>query len=340
MNTEIEKLIDLALADGQITEKERGVIINKALALGVDQDEVEMILDARLHQLQNSQILPNKEKVGNIKTCPACGSSVKAFQLKCESCDHEFQNTKIEGYINDFKKTIEKAVSEKHIRYKYTVNNVEHVIPDEPSKEKAIASLIKSYPLPKNKEDIIELLIYSYSNYESVDNQKLWGIGIPQPVKDAWYAKAKQAIELLEVYGEKDQQSQTIIKRYREYFSKPVQSKPQEKSKNNGCLKKALIIAAVFMGIGLIYMLIPLSESDKKSRIEINTFIEQNKLDSAIARINYVENIIEKKKAIDKIFIRALENKDVVSAKKVIKYYDSEYDQKEAMKKIFNLEQK
>ena len=29
-----------------------------------------------------------------------------------------------------------------------------------------------------------------------------------------------------------DQQSQTIIKRYREYFSKPVQSKPQEKSKN------------------------------------------------------------------------------------------------------------
>ena len=108
MNTEIEKLIDLALADGQITEKERGVIINKALAFGVDQDEVEMILDARLHQLQNSQVLPNKEKVGNIKTCPACGFSVKAFQLKCESCDHEFQNTKIEGYINDFKKTIEK----------------------------------------------------------------------------------------------------------------------------------------------------------------------------------------------------------------------------------------
>ena len=340
MNPEIEKLIDFALADGQITEKERNVILKKATELGFDIDEVEMILDGKLHQIQSAQTKPTKEKFGNIKTCPACGSSVKAFQLKCESCDHEFQNTKIEGYINDFKKTIEQAVSEKHIRYKYTVNNVEHVIPDEPSKEKAIASLIKSYPLPKNKEDIIELLIYSYSNFESVDNQKIWGIGISQPVKDAWYAKAKQAIELLEVYGEKDQQSQTIIKRYREYFSKPVLSKPQEKSKNNGCLKKALVIAAVFMGLGLLYMLIPLSETDKKNRAEINTFIEKNHLDSAISRINYIENIIEKKKSIDKIFIKALENKDEGAAKKVIKYYDSKYDQEEAMKKLLNLEQK
>ena len=83
-----------------------------------------------------------------------------------------------------------------------------------------------------------------------------------------------------------------------------------------------------------------LSETDKKNRAEINTFIEKNHLDSAISRINYIENIIEKKKSIDKIFIKALDNKDEGAAKKVIKYYDSEYDQEEAMKKLLNLEQK
>ena len=35
MHPEIEKLIDLALADGQITEKERNVILKKAAELGV-----------------------------------------------------------------------------------------------------------------------------------------------------------------------------------------------------------------------------------------------------------------------------------------------------------------
>ena len=33
-----------------------------------------------------------KEKIGNIKTCPACGSSVKSMTSSCEDCGHEFTN--------------------------------------------------------------------------------------------------------------------------------------------------------------------------------------------------------------------------------------------------------
>ena len=339
MHPEIEKLIDLALADGQITEKERNVILKKAAELGVDADEVEMTLDGKLHQLEASKP-KQKEKVGNIKACPACGASVKSFQFKCEDCGHEFQNTKIDGYINEFKKTIEQAISEKHILYKYKVNNVEYEIPNETSKDKAVASLIKSYPLPKNKEDIIELLIYAYSNYESDESQKIWGITIPKPVKDAWYAKAKQAIELLEVYGEKDPQSQNIINRYRQYFTNPNQANNKAKSKNSGCLKLGSIGFIIMLVIGGIYSLIPLSKEDKKIKSEINIFLEQNKLDSAISKINYIDNTIEKKKTIDKILNKAVEINDLPSAKKVINYYDSEYEKEEGMKKIFKLESK
>ena len=90
MHSEIEKLIDLALADGQITEKERNVILNKGNELGVNIDELEMILEGKIHQLKSSQIKPTKEKVGIIKTCPSCGASVKSFQTNCEDCGHEY----------------------------------------------------------------------------------------------------------------------------------------------------------------------------------------------------------------------------------------------------------
>lgn len=48
MNPEIEKLINMALADGQVTDKEREIILRKAEKLGLDVDEVEMYLEGRL----------------------------------------------------------------------------------------------------------------------------------------------------------------------------------------------------------------------------------------------------------------------------------------------------
>jgi hypothetical protein len=54
MNPEIEKLIEFALADGVITDKEREVIRKKAEKLGEDPDEAEMILDAKLVMKDNN----------------------------------------------------------------------------------------------------------------------------------------------------------------------------------------------------------------------------------------------------------------------------------------------
>lgn len=42
MHTEIEKLIDLALADGYVSDKERSVILKKAKELGASSEEEDM----------------------------------------------------------------------------------------------------------------------------------------------------------------------------------------------------------------------------------------------------------------------------------------------------------
>jgi hypothetical protein len=91
MHPEIEKLIDLALVDGHITDKERNVILNKAAEYGISSDEVEMIWEAKKTLLEKSSI------EAQIK-CPACGARISGLTKTC-NCGYVF-NT---GSINETK---------------------------------------------------------------------------------------------------------------------------------------------------------------------------------------------------------------------------------------------
>jgi len=167
MNPEIEKLIDLALADGQITEKERNVILKKAVELGIDVDEVEMTLEGKSHQMQATQT-KQKEKVGNIKTCPACGASVKAMELSCSSCFHEFTGSKGNNSILELLEKLDKLEKEKEIAFKNLNNNQKILLEDEFHDRKN--DLIKNHPIPNTKEDILEFLTYTTSKITKMSN--------------------------------------------------------------------------------------------------------------------------------------------------------------------------
>lgn len=78
MHPELERLVQAAIADGVITEKERNVLHKKALSLNFDLDEFDVILDGRIHSQQALQ-KSHKRKVsaGNALVglvCPSCGS--------------------------------------------------------------------------------------------------------------------------------------------------------------------------------------------------------------------------------------------------------------------------
>jgi ankyrin repeat protein len=67
MNIELEKLIDLAIADGTLTDKKKQVLEKKRQELGVDLDEFELVVEAKLHQRNhvNNQVIfssPSQEK--------------------------------------------------------------------------------------------------------------------------------------------------------------------------------------------------------------------------------------------------------------------------------------
>ena len=127
-NEKIEHLINAALADGELTEKEKQILFRKAEAEGIDLDEFEMVLEARLYEVtqaaaekaaaekaqiaaQQAQVAaaqaaaaqaaaaqaaaqqsaaPKSQKFGDIRKCPACGAIVATGSATCTECGYAF----------------------------------------------------------------------------------------------------------------------------------------------------------------------------------------------------------------------------------------------------------
>ena len=95
-NEQIEALISAALADGMLTEKEKQILFKKAQTMGIDLDEFEMVLDARLVELQKAEkekaekSAPKSNKYGDVRKCPVCGALVPALAGACAECGYEF----------------------------------------------------------------------------------------------------------------------------------------------------------------------------------------------------------------------------------------------------------
>ena len=67
MNQELEKLIDMTIQKGSITDKEKEIILRKALVLNEAQDEVELIIE---NKLVNQKIIPTSTNKTNEGSFP------------------------------------------------------------------------------------------------------------------------------------------------------------------------------------------------------------------------------------------------------------------------------
>ena len=64
---ELEKLITMALEDGNVTAQEREVLHRKAQSLGVDPDELDMVLNSRIEKAQDRKRNGGKYFIENLK---------------------------------------------------------------------------------------------------------------------------------------------------------------------------------------------------------------------------------------------------------------------------------
>lgn len=164
-NEQLEALIDAALADGVLTEKEKQVLFKKAQAMGVDLDEFEMVLDSRLVKLQKAEAekeqaaAPKSEKFGDVRKCPACGAIVPALAGVCPECGFEFSG--IDANSSSQELALLLIEIESSNREKENILDLKR-------------TSIESYPIPATKADLFEF-ISSLSSKAQTGEKKLRG---------------------------------------------------------------------------------------------------------------------------------------------------------------------
>ena len=84
---EIEALANQYLTDGLLSDKERQVLRNKAFSMGLNVDEVDLVLDAMQQKADMEVNEAAMKKRG--KTCPYCNASIPMFADRCPACKGE-----------------------------------------------------------------------------------------------------------------------------------------------------------------------------------------------------------------------------------------------------------
>ena len=207
-NEQIENLINLALADGELTEKEKQILFKKAEAAGIDLDEFEMVLDAKLFEKQQamkaatpSVAAPKSDKFGDLKKCPACGAIVTSFSAKCGDCGYEFSNIEANASIQKLflllteLDNIQSSIPLAKISF-FSNGLLENRKRAEDHINKK-CEVIKNFPVPNTKNDILEFLSSAIpharkvkTGFGSMFASKGWGGGHSDAYKEQEIAKA------------------------------------------------------------------------------------------------------------------------------------------------------
>lgn len=225
-NEQIEMLINAALADGVLTEKEKQVLFKKAQSMGIDLDEFEMVLDARLVEIQKAakekadQSAPKSNKYGDVRKCPVCGAIVQAYLAKCPECGFEFSNVDANLSSQKLAAEVKNAVDE--------------------SKKKECINL---FPIPNTKADLLEFLTSLQPKMRDIND----------PLSSTYFKKYQECIAKAQVSFAND----SLVKPFIDSFS--AEKKSLQKKQFWGDVKHWVLkhkIISIILALFVIFMLL------------------------------------------------------------------------------------
>lgn len=159
---ELESVIEAALADGVLTDKERAVLHKRAAEEGVDPDELDVVIEGRLAKMKREEDwlrpAPPSDKFGDVKKCPRCGEPVEPMAVKCSACGYEFRNVEALKSSQRLAEKLE-AINEAYRGKEGSQFDV--------NRDREQVTAIKNFPIPTTKEDLLDFAISMQSKWNS-----------------------------------------------------------------------------------------------------------------------------------------------------------------------------
>lgn len=208
---ELEEVIEAALADGVITEKERAVLHKRALLEGIDPDELDVVIEGRLSKMKKEEdwLRPappqqiNNSKYGSVRKCPSCGALVEASAVKCAECGYIFVGIEANNSIVRF--------SEQLAEIENRFSKQGRFGEEEDSRHtREVVSAISNFPVPTTKEDLLEFILFvqpktKHHSDESEEEDK---------IVTAYHHKYVECIEKAKIFFSDDPQFQLLFDKY------------------------------------------------------------------------------------------------------------------------------
>jgi hypothetical protein len=206
-NDALENLITLALIDGELTIKEREILCKKATDSGIDLDEFEMVLDARLFEKQQtkiheqilSKINQPSEKINSENNSYSISTLIE--KLKSIEIEEKNESLSINGLLGSFFKRDQNSTYSKLIEKK--------------------KSIISEFPLPNSKSQILDFLKVASLHTEKKGN---FAKGDPVEIKSyndlvsTWHSKCDQLIKQSIVIFKNDDEAMEKLNFYAKFL--------------------------------------------------------------------------------------------------------------------------
>jgi hypothetical protein len=183
---EIEKLIKYAFVDGNVSQKERAILVRKAVEEGIDKDEFELVLDARIYEFnknqQSSEDNQSEKPItqASSKTsskCPNCQAKIDASSTTCDYCKYDIVNRQSNTSIQHLFKLLNDAEEERQNDPDGMFSSIGMVFSEAfsdiigPGKvDRKKIEIISSFPIPTTKHDILEFIALAYPKAKQAGN--------------------------------------------------------------------------------------------------------------------------------------------------------------------------
>ena len=220
---ELEEVIEAALADGVLTDKERAVLHKRAQAEGVDPDELDVVIDGRLAKMKRQEDwlrpAPPKEatnqKYGNVLKCPSCGAQVVGGSALCPECGYAFSNV---GANSSYEKLSAKLEAIE-VAYRDKVS-LSIPIYGVSNKVKEKANVIRMFPVPNTRADLLEFLASMSAQISSMKQNKSMQVFEEQTMRKAYEAKYEECVNKARISFANDPDFAPYLQKKSGFFSK------------------------------------------------------------------------------------------------------------------------